>query len=318
MLYVLFVVGFVLLVAGARWLVDGALALARRMGASELTIGLTVVSIGTSLPELVVNVSASLRGSAGLAIGNILGSNVANVLLILGVAAVIRPLTIRDRTILSEIPICLAATLLVGFLANAALFSSKQVLTISRLDGLIRVGFFALFLGYIRQTSADGVAAEADEDGTGMSGARAWGLVVTGALMMALGGDWVVRGALEMVADIGVSESLVGLTVVALGTSAPELAASATAAWRGSSDVAVGNVIGSNVFNLLWVLGVSALIQPLPFDLVSNTDLVVAVAAATLLVMTMAVGRANTLDRWEGVVFLVSYASYLVFVLARG
>jgi len=314
--YLFFLLGFVLLVAGAGWLVEGSLRLARRYGVSELVIGLTVVSIGTSLPELVVNVFASLGGNAELAIGNILGSNIANVLLILGVSGAIRALPIRDRTILSEIPICLAATLLVGFLANASLFGSGP-LTISRTDGLILIGFFGLFLGYVYRTAQDGVI---EEPAVGYDGTTAGVLVrvAGGVLALALGGEWVVRGALEIVASLGVSESLVGLTVVAVGTSLPELAASAAAAYRGKADIAVGNVIGSNIFNLLWVLGVSALIQPLPFDVLSNTDLVVVVASSALLILAMAVGRPNTVERWEGWLFLAVYAAYLAFVGARG
>jgi len=316
-IYLLFVLGFVLLVVGAGWLVDGSLRLSRRFGVSELAVGLTVVSIGTSLPELMVNVLASVRGNADLAIGNVLGSNVANVLLILGVAAAIRALPIRDSTILSEIPICLAATLLVGFLANAALFNPIHVLSISRLDGLILLGFFGLFLGYVYRTAREGLVVSPEHE-VGGSPRRATLLVLGGVAALCLGGEWVVRGALAMIADLGVSESLVGLTVVAIGTSAPELAASANAAYRGKADVAVGNVIGSNIFNFLWVLGVSALIRPLPFDRVSNTDLVMVILTSALLVLAMAVGRPNTVDRWEGWAFLGVYAGYLTFLGIRG
>lgn len=317
MTYLLFLLGFVLLVAGATWLVDGAHRLARRFGVSELAIGLTVVSIGTSLPELVVNVLASLGGNPDLAIGNILGSNIANVLLILGVSAAIRALPIHDRTILSEIPICLAATLLVGFLANAALFSATHELTISRTDGLILIGFFGLFLGYVYRTAQEGVleAPEAPSEGS-LAGPLL--RVGVGVVALAVGGEWVVRGALALVKGAGVSESLVGLTIVAVGTSLPELAASATAAYRGKADIAVGNVIGSNIFNLLWVLGLSAVLRPLPFAVLSNTDLVMVVVSSALLILAMAVGRPNTVDRWEGWLFLSVYAGYLGFVGIRG
>lgn len=318
MTHVLFVAGFLLLVVGARWLLGGALAMARRLGVSELAVGLTVVSIGTSLPELVVNVLASQRGNADLAIGNILGSNVANVLLILGAAGVLRALPIRDRTILSEIPICLAATLLVGFLANAALFDPTQALTLSRLDGVILLGFFGLFLGYVYRTAEDGALTEPMRAERGPSAFRMAAGVLGGSALLAVGGDWVVSGALALVDSLGVSESLVGLTVVAVGTSLPELAASAGAAYRGNTDVAVGNVIGSNIFNLLWVLGVSAVIRPLPFDVVSNTDLVVVVASSALLLLAMAVGRPNTVDRWEAWLFLGAYGAYVAFLAGRG
>ncbi|MBW2725777.1 MAG: calcium/sodium antiporter, partial [Deltaproteobacteria bacterium] len=308
------------LIVGAGWLIDGALKLARRFGASDLAVGLTVVSIGTSVPELVVNVAASLRGSPDLAIGNILGSNIANVLLILGAAGAFRALPIRDRTILSEIPICLAATLLVGFLANAHLFTTVQILTLSRLDGLILLGFFALFLGYVYRTAQDGLTpgSFAPDERSAYSGAGTALRILGGVLALAVGGEWVVRGALGIVENAGVSESLVGLTVLALGTSAPELVATASAIYRGKTDVAVGNIIGSNIFNLLWVLGVSSVIRPLPFDLLSNNDLVMVVVSNALLLLAMAVGRPNTVDRWEGWGFLAVYGAYFAFLVDRG
>jgi len=316
--YLFFALGFVLLVLGASWLVDGSLKLARQLGVSELAIGLTVVSVGTSLPELVVNVLASSRGSADLAIGNVLGSNVANILLILGVAAVIRELPIRDQTILSEVPISLAATLLVGFLANAALFSEVPVLSISRLDGVLLLAFFGLFLCYVYRTAQHGAFEEYPEPASTAKPIATYLQILVGAAALLVGGEWVVGGALALSASLGISESLVGLTLVAVGTSTPELAASATAALRGKVDVAVGNVIGSNIFNFLWVLGVSALIRPLPFTLVSNTDIVMVIASSALLLLAMAVGRPNTVDRWEGWVFLAVYAAYLVFLGVRG
>jgi cation:H+ antiporter len=316
--YFLFALGFVLLVLGAAWLVDGSLKLARQLGVSELAIGLTVVSVGTSLPELVVNVLASARGSADLAIGNVLGSNIANILLILGVASTVRELPIRDQTILSEVPISLAATLLVGFLANAALFSEVPVLSISRLDGVILLAFFGLFLCYVYRTAQHGVFEDHPEPAIRATPGATYLRILAGAVALMVGGEWVVGGALALSASLGVSESLVGLTLVAVGTSAPELAASATAAYRGNVDVAVGNVIGSNIFNFLWVLGVSALIRPLPFELVSNTDIVMVIVSSALLLLAMAVGRPNTVDRWEGWVFLGVYAVYLVFLGVRG
>lgn len=318
MVYVLLLLGFVFLVKGADLIVDGGSTLARRFGVSELAVGLTIVSIGTSLPELIVNIFASAQGSSELAIGNVLGSNVANILLILGVAALIRALPIRDSTVLSEIPFSLIAALLVGFLANAALFSSDRVLSISRLDGLIFLGFFGLFLVYVYRVSQTG-EPEAHLDDSSRSIANGWIKVVVGAAGLALGGKWVVDGALVAGERFGLSETFMGLTVVAIGTSLPELVASSMAAARGKTDIAVGNVIGSNIFNLLWVLGVSALIRPLPFDVVSNTDILMVIFSSTLLVGAVAVGRRrDTIERWEGGVFIALYAAYLVFLIDRG
>lgn len=317
MVYVLLVVGFALLLKGADLLVDGGAKLARRFGVSELAVGLTVVSVGTSVPELVVNVFASSQGSSELAIGNVLGSNVANVLLILGIAALIRALPINDRTILSEIPFSLTAALLVGFLANAALFSELSVLSISRLDGLVLLAFFGLFVLYVFQVSKDGAASPDDSEVSGTG--AAWLRVGIGCIGLAVGGRWVVNGALAASAQFGWSESFVGLTAVAIGTSMPELAASAMAAYRGNTDIAVGNVVGSNIFNLLWVLGVSALIRPLPFDVVSNTDILMVIFSSALILAAVAIGRRpNTVERWEGGAFILIYCAYFAFLTVRG
>ena len=317
MAYLLFALGFVLLLKGADLLVEGGSALARRFGVSELAVGLVVVSAGTSLPELVVNVFASAEGSSELAIGNVLGSNIANVLLILGLSALIRALRIQDSTLLSEIPFSLTAMLLVAFLANAALFNQGHILIISRLDAAILLGFFALFLGYVyREFRRDGLSAR-DPLGRGSAGA-AFGRVSAGVVGLALGGHWVVDGALAVSAGLSVSESLVGLTIVAVGTSVPELAASGVAAYRGKADMAVGNVVGSNIFNLLWVLGVSGLIRPLSFDVVSNTDILMVIFSNVLLLVAVAIGRRNTIERWEGALFLLVYGAYITFVAIRG
>jgi len=313
MTYVLLVAGFVLLLKGADLLVDGGGGLARRLGVSELAVGLTVISMGTSLPELVVSLLASLQGSADLAIGNVLGSNIANVLLILGVCAILRELPIRDSTLLSEIPFSLAAALLVGFLANAALFSPTRELSISRMDGAILLSFFVLFLLYIFRIAKVDLAGPAADGSATVQVLELLG----GSAGLALGGKWVVDGALGLSEQLGVSESFVGLTVVAIGTSVPELTTSALAAVRGKGDIAVGNVVGSNIFNLLWVLGVSALVSPLPFDVVSNTDIAMIILASTLFMCGVVVGRPNVISRWEGWLFLMTYAGYFAFLTVR-
>lgn len=319
LLYILFVIGFVILIKGADLLVDGASSIAKRYGLSDMVVGLTIVSFGTSLPELIVNVLASLHGKPELAIGNVFGSNVANLLLILGVTALICPLPIKRNTILTEIPFSLIATLLVGFLANATLLNNKEELFISRLDGGILLFFFALFMVYIynvAKTNKDEVLPE--QAPPSMTVMKAVVYILLGAAGLFLGGKWVVDGAVHIAQSFGLSESFIGLTVVAVGTSLPELVTSAMAAYRRNIDIAVGNVVGSNIFNLLWILGVSALIRPLPFDVLNNSDIVMMILASTMLIVAMAVGKRNAIDRLNGIIFLLVYFSYITYLVMRG
>lgn len=319
LLYFLFIVGFVFLIKGADILVSGSSAIAKRYGLSDMVVGLTIVSFGTSLPELIINIMSSLQGQTELAIGNVFGSNVANLLLILGITALICPLPIKRNTILTEIPFSLIATLLVGFLANAALIDNRQELYISRTDGGILLFFFVLFMAYIyniARTNKDEVIP--DEETEDMSLNKAIIYIILGVIGLFLGGKWVVEGAVYTAQSLGLSESFIGLTVVAIGTSLPELVTSAMAAYRRNIDIAVGNVVGSNIFNLLWILGISALISPLPFDVVSNYDIAMMIVASTLLIITMPIGKKNTIDRWNGVMFLLVYIGYIVFLVQRG
>ncbi len=318
MTYVLFALGFIVLIKGADLLVSGASSIALRYKISEMVVGLTIVSFGTSMPELVVSVGANLDGHADLAIANVLGSNIANVLLILGVAAIIRTLPVNDATVLSEIPFSLTAALLVGFLANVALFSTSAKLSISRIDGVILLLFFALFLAYVFKIARDAPASPNDETPPADALARSLALVTVGVLGLYLGGQWVVAGAIKIAGAVGLSETMIGLTVVAIGTSLPELVASAVAARRGNTDIAVGNVIGSNIFNLLWILGATALIADMPFDVLSNTDIVMVIFATALVILAVAISRQRAIERWHGVVFLLVYAAYLAFVIQRG
>jgi cation:H+ antiporter len=310
-------IGLALLWKGADAVVTSAVAFAKRYQVSEVAIGLTLVSVGTSLPELVVNVVASFRGSADLAIANVLGSNVANTLLILGMAAFVRSLPIRDTTLYSEIPFSMTAALLVGFLANAHMFSQAAEISLSRLDGVILLAFFGLFGAYIYQTWSGGVTNIPGQKRPGTLFKPAL-LFAAGAAALTLGGHWTVQAALDIGRGLGVSESFMGLTVVAVGTSLPELVTSVLAAYRGQVGLAVGNVVGSNIFNLLWVLGLSTLIRPMPFDVVSNADIVVVLAATTLLLVAVALGKPLAIDRREGSTFLLAYACYIAFVVQRG
>lgn len=315
----LFMVGFFLLVKGADWLVEGASSLARRLRISDFVIGLTVVSFGTSMPELIVNITASMQGSSDIAIGNVLGSNIANILLILGVSALIFPLPIQRNTILSEIPFSLAATFLVGFLANAVLFGDPNLLSVSRPDGLILLTFFFLFMSYIVYLAKTGVQDLTEElPEESLSVTKALVLSSVGCTMLFLGGKWVVDSAITLATLWGLSESLIALTVVAIGTSLPELVTSAMAAWRKNADIAVANVVGSNIFNLLWILGISATIRPLLFTATSNLDILMLIFANALLILVLPLGRRWVIDRLNGGLFLGCYVMYTVYLLQRG
>jgi len=315
--FALLVVGLAVLVKGADWLVSGAASMATRLGISAMVIGLTVVSFGTSLPEMIVTLVSGLRGNPDLAIANVIGSNIANVLLILGVAAIIRPLPVTDATVFSEVPFSLTAALLVGFLANAALFSKRPELTISHLDGAILLFFFFLFMLYVYRVSRSGHGMRQPAV-RNRSTARSGMLIAVGVAALYFGGSWVVDGAVGIARTLGVDDALIGLTIVAIGTSAPELVASAVAAYRGQTDIAVGNVVGSNIFNLLWVLGITASIVELPFKIVSNVDLLMVIAASTMVILAMVVSRRNAVMRWHGIVFVLCYLGYLGFVVRRG
>lgn len=311
------VLGLALLIKGADLLVEGASSVASRFGISPLAIGLTVVSFGTSLPEMLVSLTSGLRNSPDLAIASIIGSNIANVLLVLGVAAIIRPLPVHDSTVVSEIPFSLTAALLVGFLANAHLFSDRLELSISQVDGAILLFFFLLFILYVYKFS---VTSPVSMPQISVSGTvtRAMSFVMLGAVGLYFGGQWAVDGAIGLSQAWGIDDALIGLTIIAFGTSSPELVASVVAAYRGKTDIAVGNVVGSNIFNLLWILGLTASIVELPFEVVSNTDLLIVIASSAMVILALVSSRNNTVNRSHGVLFVGLYLVYLVYVVHRG
>jgi len=318
--YFLLILGFVVLIKGADLLVEGATAIGRKYRISDIVIGLTIVSFGTSLPELTVNLVASFQGSSQLALGNIFGSNVANILLILGISAIICPLPITRSTYFSEIPFSLIATLLVGFLANANLFMEDQQvhLSLSRFDGFVLLFFFALFLGYVYIVSKQKRSVHELEIIVEMPMSKSIVYILIGMVGLYFGGEWVVAGAIVMAIEFGLSESLVGLTIVAIGTSLPELVTSIIAAIKKNTDIAVGNAIGSNIFNLLWILGLSATIKPLEFFVINNMDILMVIASSTLLIMAVVIGKKPIISRWEGGYFVLAYLAYMVFLIIRG
>lgn len=323
------VLGLGMLVKGADFLVDGASSLAKRIGISDLSIGLTVVAFGTSMPELVVSVTSGLSGATDIAIGNVVGSNIANILLILGISAVITKIAVQTSTVWKEIPFALLAAVVLFFLANDALLDGAGVAQLGRSDGLTLIAFFCIFLWYIAGMRRDDPAG-ADE---GIRVRGVWascGFLILGLALLVAGGKLTVDGAVTIAEALGVSQALIGLTIVAVGTSLPELATSVVAARKGRADIAVGNVVGSNIFNIFWILGVSAIIAPLPFRSAMNVDLLVTVAATVLLFFAVHTGfvhkrilfwkqkEKHVIERLDGILMLLAYAAYVAYLAWRG
>ena len=308
------VLGLVFLIKGADWLVSGASALARKYHISNLVIGLTIVAFGTSAPELIVNVFSSVKGYQELAIGNILGSNIFNLFMILGLAGMISPLVVQSSTVWKEIPISLLAALVLLLLANVAFFQQDPGL--SRVDGLILLALFSLFLFYVfHQRAKDPVEIEVSEPL--MSASRSWLIICIGLILLIVGGELLVRNAVALARSLGVAEKVIGLTIVAAGTSLPELATSVVAAIKKNNDIAVGNIIGSNIFNLLMILGISALIRPISYDHHFNRELVILCLGTVALLVAMFTGKRQKLDRWEAAILFLGFVAYSVLI-ARG
>ena len=310
-------IGFALLIKGAGWLVNGATALARAVGVSDLVIGLTVVAFGTSAPEFAVSFFAAVKGSPGLSIGNVVGSNICNILLILGLSSVIYPLFAARGTVWKEIPFMLLAVGALIVQCNDALLDGSASSTISRADGLLLLLFFAVFLVYVAQIAAN--ERMGDTAKRPPFRMKSTGFLVLGLTMIVIGARCVVSAAIELADMLDVSERLVGLTVVAIGTSLPELATSAMAAYRKNSGIAVGNIVGSSIFNVFFILGVSALAAPLPCRTGLNADLAVMALASILLFTAMFLGKPkHEIQRFEGALFLVLYVGYVAWLIKRG
>ncbi|GMV92213.1 MAG: K+-dependent Na+/Ca+ exchanger [Candidatus Hydrogenedentota bacterium] len=318
MSYVVLIAGFVFLIKGADLLVEGASSLAKRLGVSDLVIGMTIVALGTSLPELIVSVFAAAKGVTGIAIGNVIGSNIANILLVLGVAAVISPVIVARGTVRKEIPFCLLAALQVALLPNDRIIEGETHNILSRIDGFVLLSFLVLFLYYVFELARSSEAEMLDVPEFTTTVPRSLGRIAIGLIGLTLGGQWVVRSATDIARAFDVSDDIIGLTIVAIGTSLPELATSAVAAYRKNSDIAVGNIVGSNIFNVFLVLAVTAIIHPLPFSSTNNIDVGVMIGTTMLLLLFMFTGRVKyEIQRIEGVIFLFSYAAYIGFLIYR-
>ncbi len=315
-LAILFViVSLGILILGAEGLVRGSASIARKAGIKPIVIGLTVVAFGTSMPELVVNIFSAIRGSADIAIGNIVGSNIANILLILGLAAVIYPLKVKGNTVWREIPFALLAMILVYTMGNDAFFDGVSHNAITRTDGFSLIAIFIIFMFYIFGIAkAEGKAGDVKTYSWPISLI----LTVSGLALLCVGGKILVDNAVILARLAGLSEALIGLTIVAVGTSLPELATSVVAAIHHQDDIAVGNIVGSNIFNVFWILGLTGTMLQLPFNPAANVDALVGVGATALLFFFMFIGRRHRLDRWQGAMFMGLYAAYVVYLINRG
>ncbi len=308
-------VGLLILILGADWLVKGASSIARRYGISPLVIGLTVVAFGTSMPELSVNIYAALSGATGLAVGNVVGSNIANILLVLGASAIICSLSVKSSTVRWEIPLALLASVLVLVVGSDQLLDGAVIDVITRTDGIVLLGLFAIFMFYIIAiVKSDSNAIEID-DSEALPTGRAVLYTVVGLVGLVAGGRLLVDQAVSLATLAGLSEAVIGLTVVAIGTSLPELATSVVAAWRKQVDIAVGNVIGSNIFNVFLVLGVSSVIAPLPVRDGFVVDALVMIAATLFLSVALFLGKRGHIDRWQGILFVLLYFAYVTYLL---
>lgn len=302
--FLLLAVGFVMLGKGADWFVEGAASLATRFGIPQLVVGLTIVAMGTSAPEAAVSIAAAMHGSADITIGNIVGSNIMNILVILGLAAAIVPLAVARSTVRIEMPFMLVIT---GLLFYEGLDGK-----ISFADGLVLLAAFALYMAYLYKMA---MKSNADDDlqEAGLPLGRCILGAVGGLVLIIWGSNVTVDAATAIAQYAGLSERFIGLTIVALGTSLPELFISVTAARRGNADIAIGNIVGSNIFNILFVVGLSSMIINIPYAAAFNFDTCVAIGAALLL--WLCVLRTQRLARWCGALMLVCYAAYLGYIL---
>ncbi|HSI77016.1 MAG TPA: calcium/sodium antiporter [Lunatimonas sp.] len=311
----LLLLGFVILVYGADKLVEAASSLAAGFGVSQLVIGLTIVAFGTSAPEMVVNVFASLDGSSQMVLGNVLGSNIFNVFAILGVAAVILPLQVKTNTTWIEIPLSFLAAILVLVLVSDVWLNDFTVNIISKGDGVVLLLFFSVFLVYnvVVSNNPDQNPDSLEIPAYSTRKAIFWILVGLGGLI--LGGKLIVDNAISIAQNLGLSERIIGLTIVSIGTSLPELATSVAAVRKKKVDIAIGNVVGSNIFNIFFILGVSSVIGPVVVANANFIDIFVNILAGILLFVFVFTGKGRVLNRLEGGIFLTIYVVYIASLI---
>lgn len=313
--------GLVLILVGANTLTDGASAVAKRWGVSDLVIGLTIVAFGTSAPELAISFISALNGSAEMAVGNVVGSNIFNILVIIGVTAMFSPIKIEKSIMTNEIPLVILSAIALLAIGNGPILDGDTSSVVSRVDGILLLLFFTIFMRYTfaqaKSTPQEGQEAEIKSDNKIMPLWKSVLWITGGLAALVYGGDRFVAGASGIASALGVSDAIIGLTIVAAGTSLPELATSVTAALKGKTGIALGNVIGSNIFNIFMVLGVTATVRPLSFGGIGNLDLLVLTCASLLFWIFGWFFRQRTITRTEGAILTAGYIAYVTVLIMQ-
>jgi cation:H+ antiporter len=305
--------GLLVILLSANALVIGASSIAKRFNIPDLVIGLTIVSIGTSTPELAISVISVLKGNTDIAVGGVLGSNISNILLILGLSAIVFPLVVQNNTQYKEIPLGILAVALIGICGNDIILDNGSSNVLSRIDGIVLLCFFIIFIYYTFQ-----IATKKDVETEQIKKQVMWKsvtFVILGIAGLFFGGNYFVEGAVIIARYFGMSDALIGLTIVAIGTSLPELATSIVAAYKKNPDIAVGNVVGSNILNVFLILGITATIKPLPLNPNANFDIAVALLASLLLFLSTFIIHKRKISRSEGVIFVIFYILYLAYLI---
>lgn len=315
MLNLLFsVLGFLPLIIGATWLVEGASSIAKKKNISNLVIGLTIVAFGTSSPELVVNILAATSGNPGFSFGNVLGSNIINILVILGISALIYPMAVKSPTIWIEIPLCFLSALILLIMANDQMLDGTAQNFINRSDGLLLLGFFLIFIYYSWFAMKRGTE-EHEINLKEISSKKSWLMIIVGMILLASGGQLIVYFAEKFAKDFGIPDRIIGLTILSIGTSLPELSTSIVAAVKKNADISIGNIIGSNLFNSFLILGASATILPVPLEAGANLDLFTNLIATLLIFVFVFTRSGRKIDRLEGGFMVLMYLIYMYMLL---
>ncbi len=321
LLFLYLILGLILIVVGANFLVDGSSFIARKFKISEFVVGLTIVGMGTSTPELVVSMISGIQGSGDIAIGNVVGSNIANIFLILGMTALISPIGFTKTNIKLDLPICIATSVLLLLLSFDTLFFGQDANIIGRIDSIILLlGFIAFMIYSFKVSDKENDESKEEVVPEQTKPASKYALlfsvlkIVAGLAGLILGGRLFVNSGSEMAAGFGVSEAFIGITVMAVGTSLPELAASVVAAVKKKGQMALGNIVGSNIFNILFILGTCSMVTPLTLGDITFVDMIVMIAAPLFILLSAFTPKKNLMDRWEGVIFLLIYVAYIVYL----